>query len=198
MVDPTVWLMSGYYCLVIFGFYAINYWTPSVIREATPTSSTTRISFLSAIPFVAAAVGMVIAGIVADRTGRRRIVIAACTACGVVGTFFVVRTDSVAIRVACLSLAAAGIWGTLGPFWSLPPMFLKGPAAAAGVALINSVGNLLGGFIGPFAIGHLKEGSKDFRSGFLLTSIVLFGGLIMTPLLKPRPSRDRALNVPRS
>jgi ACS family tartrate transporter-like MFS transporter len=187
MRSPMVWLMSAYYCLVIFGFYAVNYWTASVIREVT-RGSTLRIGVLSAIPFVAATIGMVIAGIVSDRTGWRRGVIAVCTACGCVGTFFVVRTDSTALRIAYLSLAAAGIWGTLGPFWALPQVFLRGTAAAAGVALINSVGNLLGGFIGPTVIGYLKEGSKDFRSGFLLTSIVLAAGLALTPFLRPRGS----------
>jgi MFS family permease len=185
MVDPMVWLMSAYYGMLVFGYYAINYWTASLIKEVS-TRSTLVISVLSAIPFCAAAVGMVIAGIVSDRSGRRRGVVAVCTAAGCAGTFLCAMTDSTGLRIACLSLAAAGIWGTLGPFWTMPHAFLRGPAAAAGVALINSVGNLLGGFVGPTVVGHLKELSKSFHSGLMLTSAVLLAGFCMTAFLRPR------------
>ncbi len=189
MTDPMVWLMSAYYGFLIFGFYAINYWTASVIKEVSGRS-TLVVSLLSAIPFVAASVGMVIAGIVSDRTGWRRGVVAFCTLCGCAGTFLCSQTDSVALRITGLSLAAAGIWATLGPFWAMPHLFLRGAAAAAGVALINSFGNLMGGFVGPTVVGRLKEATKSFHAGLLLVSAVLLVGLCLTPFLRPRPAKS--------
>ena len=182
LANPMVWLMSIYYGLAVFGYYMVNYWTSSLIKEVT-ISSTLVITLLSAIPFLAAAVGMVIAGIISDRTGHRRGVVAVCTAAGCAGTFLCAWTDSTALRIACLSLTAAGVWGTLGPFWTIPHSFLRGAAAAAGVALINSVGNLIGGFVGPTLIGYLKEYFKSFHTGLLLTSAVLLAATLMTPFL---------------
>jgi ACS family tartrate transporter-like MFS transporter len=187
LVNPMVWLMAAYYGLVVCGYYAINYWTTSVIKEVSH-QSTLAISLLSAIPFCAAAIGMVTAGMVSDRTGDRRAVVGVCTACGFVGMLLCPLTNQAALRIACLSLAAAGIWGTLGPFWAMPHVFLRGPAAAAGVALINSIGNLLGGFVGPTVMGQLKELTGGFRSGLLLTAAILLAATLLTPLLKPRTS----------
>jgi ACS family tartrate transporter-like MFS transporter len=77
-----------------------------------------------------------------------------------------------------LSLAAFGVWSTLGPFWTFPPRFLIGPAAAGGIALINSVGNV-GGFVGPYLLGYVRERTGSFASGLL----VLAASLVMTAVL---------------
>ena len=81
--------------------------------------------------------------------------------------------------LVALSLAALGIWGALGPFWALPTAFLSGRAAAGSYALINSVGNL-GGFVGPYFIGILKDATNSFTPGLLFLSAVLLVGGILT------------------
>jgi MFS transporter, ACS family, tartrate transporter len=184
--NPTVWLMSAVYSLIVFGYYWVNFWTASIIKEGAGHLSTVVVGLLASIPFLAAAVGMVIAGIVSDRTGARRGVVGVCAACGCVGTFLCAFAGSTEARIACLSLAAAGLWGTLGPFWALPNQFLRGTAAAGGVALINSVGNFMGGFVGPTVVGQLKELTKSFYSGLLLTSAILLLAVIFVPLMRPR------------
>ena len=81
-----------------------------------------------------------------------------------------------------LCLAATGIWSTLGPFWSLPTAFLSGTAAAGGIALINSVGNI-GGFVGPTVVGFLKERTHRFESGlFVLAASLVVAGVLALSL----------------
>jgi ACS family tartrate transporter-like MFS transporter len=90
------------------------------------------------------------------------------------------------LALAALSLAALGITGSFGPFWSLPTAFLSGTAAAGGIAFINSVGNL-GGFVGPSLFGYLKNATGAFRGGLIgLALVVLIGGGLVLLL---RPSR---------
>ena len=74
-----------------------------------------------------------------------------------------------------LSLAAFGIWGTLGPFWAMPTALLRGSAAAGGIALVNSVGNV-GGFAGPYLMGWIREASSGFSAGLLTLAAILVAG----------------------
>ena len=88
-------------------------------------------------------------------------------------------------RSLTLSIAAFGIWGTLGPFWTLPPALLRGTAAAGGIALVNSIGNL-GGFVGPFVVGWVKDLTGGFTSGLLLLAAVLvFGAVVILRVKVP-------------
>ncbi len=79
-----------------------------------------------------------------------------------------------------LSIATLGTYGAIGTFWSLPTSILTGTAAAAGLALINSIGNC-GGFVGPFAVGRLKGATGDFTAAllFLAGSLALGGALAL-------------------
>ena len=74
-----------------------------------------------------------------------------------------------------LSIAAFGIWGTLGPFWAMPTAFLRGTAAAGGIAIVNSIGNI-GGFVGPFRIGWVRDATGSFDGGLLTLAGVLVVG----------------------
>jgi nitrate/nitrite transporter NarK len=80
-----------------------------------------------------------------------------------------------------LCLAATGIWSTLGPFWSLPTAFLSGTAAAAGIALVNSIGNV-GGFVGPTVMGFLRQRTQGFEAGLvaLAGTLVIAGALALS------------------
>jgi ACS family tartrate transporter-like MFS transporter len=86
-----------------------------------------------------------------------------------------------------LSIAAFGIWGTLGPLWTWPTSFLRGTAAAGGIALVNSIGNV-GGFAGPFLIGWIRETTGGFSAGFLTLAGFLVAAAVITALM---PSQKR-------
>jgi ACS family tartrate transporter-like MFS transporter len=85
--------------------------------------------------------------------------------------------------VVALSVAAVGDYSTRGPFWALPGKFLTGSAAAAGIALINAMG-AVGGFIGPYAVGYLKDVTGNFASALYLLAGILFIGAILTMVLR--------------
>jgi MFS transporter, ACS family, tartrate transporter len=171
--ERRVWVLSALYGTMMFGFYGINYWTPSIVKGVTGSDSSVVIGFLSAIPFLAAAVGMVLIGRYADATGRRRATLAACAAVGAAGMALAAVNRTPVLALASLSVAAVGIWGTLGPFWSLPSQFLRGTAAAAGIGLINSIGNLFGGFVGPNVMADLKDRTGSYGVGLWVNAGVL-------------------------
>jgi ACS family tartrate transporter-like MFS transporter len=87
-----------------------------------------------------------------------------------------------------LSIGGIGIWGTLGPFWTMPPHILTGAAAAAGIALVNSLGNLGGGFVGPNVLGQLRERYGTDLYGLLLGTLVLLIGaaIVLVTRIDPR------------
>src|SRR5262249_26773257 len=99
-------------------------------------------------------------------------------------------TTNPVLELAALSLAAAGIWGTLGPFWAMSSESLAGTGAAAGIALINSVGNL-GGFAGPYFIRWVRTRTKSFTWGLVVLALVLIVGAVVT-LISRKPSPQLA------
>ena len=147
---------------------------------------------LSAIPFVGAALAMVFVGRASDLSGERRWHLAGCAAVGAAGLMLAAATRSPLLSLGALSIAAAGIWGTFGPFWAMPPEFLSGTAAAGSIALINSIGNL-GGFAGPYLVGVVKQATHSFAGGMIVmaASLVVGGVLALTlpvPLRETDPS----------
>ena len=145
---------------------------------------------MSALPYIAAAAGMVLIGRSSDRTGERFMHVAIPTAIGAVGFVFTALLKSPIPAMIALTVAAVGDYGTRGPFWALPGKFLTGGAAAAGIALINAMG-AVGGFIGPYAVGYLKDKSGNFESGlFLLAGILLAGSVLTLVLRKSATLRD--------
>lgn len=185
--DSRVWILCLLYGTVIFGFYVINYWTPSLIRTTLAAGSTAPIGLLSAIPFFAAAVTMSIAGWWADRTGDRRLTVICFAAGGACGYAIAATATSTPAMIVGLSVAAAGIWSTLGPFWALPSRFLCGTAAAAGIGMINSCGNLIGGFLGPNIMGQVKERSGNYDAGLWVScGVSILASLVAAFLVKDK------------
>jgi ACS family tartrate transporter-like MFS transporter len=201
-----VWMLAIAYFLLIVSFYGINLWLPQLVQDLSGLGSG-AVSALSAVPFFAAAVGMVWIGWHSDRTRERRWHVAAPAFVGSLALILSVSVDNTLVAFVALSIAAIGIWGTLGPFWTLGPGFLTGTAAAVGIALINSVGNL-GGFVGPYLVGLVKDATGSFRYAlFLLAATLVSSGLLILlfPGLgakeieeapRPAPVNDEA-NTPR-
>jgi MFS transporter, ACS family, tartrate transporter len=172
--SARLWALAALYFCIVMAFYGVTFWLPQIVQGAGSLSSATVV-LLTAIPYVVAAFGMVVVGVHSDRTAERRWHVALPALIGAVG--FVLTTlasSSVIGSLAALSIAAFGIWGTLGPFWTLPPAFLRGTAAAGGIAVINSIGNL-GGFVGPYFVGYVRETTGSFAWGLiaLAASLVL-------------------------
>lgn len=192
MVNRRVWLLNITYCAIMFGFQGMNYWLATIIKQITGAKDNLHVGLITAIPFGVAVVAMVLVGRHSDRTGERHGHVAGCCLIGALGLIACAMTDSPVPAIVCLSIAAAGIWSTLGPFWALPPLFLSGTAAAAGIALINSIGNLGGGFLGPALMGVLEKETCSYHAGVLTAggAMLIAGGLSL--LLRPaRRGRER-------
>ncbi|QOV91858.1 MFS transporter [Humisphaera borealis] len=193
--DPRVWILCLLYGTVIFGFYVINYWTPSLIKITLAPGSTAPIGALSAIPFFAAAVTMSVAGWWADHTGKRTLTIVLFALGGACGYAIAAMAHTPITMIVGLSIAAAGIWSTLGPIWALPSRFLTGTAAAAGIGMINSFGNLIGGFIGPNMMGQIKERYGNYDIGLWVSAAVsVLAAVVAGLLVKER--HEPAVSVP--
>jgi ACS family tartrate transporter-like MFS transporter len=168
--NPRVWLLSGLYFTLATGANGFALYLPHLISSSFPTAEKLQVGLVSAIPYILAAVCMVSNGIHSDRTGERRWHVAIPSFLSAAGWAMAGWFESPWIVVT--ALAALGMYSTFGPFWALPNSFLSGTAAAGGIALINSVGNL-GGFVAPNMLSQIKAATKTFSGGLLAMSLVL-------------------------
>jgi ACS family tartrate transporter-like MFS transporter len=181
-----LWIISlPYFCIVI-AFYGIAFWLPQLVQSMSTLGSAT-IVLLSAIPYVAATIGLVVVGSRSDRARERRWHVAGSCLIGAAGFILTVLAPATpAFALMTLSIAAFGIWGTLGPFWAIPTAMLRGTAAAGGIALVNSIGNV-GGFVGPYLMGWIRVAAGgSFNAGLLtLAAILVLGAVIVLRLEQP-------------
>jgi nitrate/nitrite transporter NarK len=171
--------LSIIYFLLIMGLYGFIYWLPTIVQTLTH-ASVQRVGALSSIPCGIAAIVMVLIGAHADGAGQRRFYVAACAIIGAIGLIAVARATAPAAGITSLTVAAIGIFGSLGPFWTIPTRYLRGPAAAAGIAVINSAG-ALAGFVAPTAIGWALSKRGNVSAGLLLVaaSLTLAAALVL-------------------
>jgi D-galactonate transporter len=178
MMSPRVLMMSLIYFSFVMGLYGVSFWLPTIIKSTGVTDAFT-IGLLSAIPFAAAVVAMVFVARSADRMRERRWHVAVPGFVGALGLVLsVVWAHDTTLAMAGLTLATMGILTTLPLFWSLPTSFLAGTGAAAGIALINSIGNLAG-FLSPYAVGWLKQATAGNAAGmYMLAAFMVLGGVL--------------------
>ncbi len=173
------------YFMVVTALYGVGMWLPQIVKGLGALSDL-QAGIVSAIPFFAAAVAMVLIARSSDRRAERRKHLAVCTFAGAAGLTASALAHNPPMALAALSIGAAGIWGVMGPFWSMAAENLSGAGAAAGIALINSVGNL-GGFIGPYLVGIVKQVSHSFSGGLAAMALVLMiAGLFALTIPGPR------------
>ncbi len=187
--DRRIWLLSFVYFCMMIGFYGINFWMPTLIQElGIDPEHYFAVGLISMVPWGVAAVSMVLWGIHSDRSGERRwhTTLGFATA-GVGMTGLALASHDPIVSIICLTLVTAGLLSGLAVFWSLPVQFLAGTAAAAGIAWINSVGNL-GGYVGPVLIGRLRMVSDSSLTVFGVIALVLFIGAFSVLLLRRRPA----------
>jgi len=179
--NRKVWVLAAAYFGFIMGLYGIGFWLPSLVKASGVTNPAT-IGWLTAIPYAAAVVSMILTSRSSDRRRERRwhiAVPALAGAAGLVVSTFVPQAPLWA--VITLTVATMGILTGLAQFWCLPPAFLGGAAAAAGIALINSVGNLAG-FVSPFIVGWIKTetGSSNVGLYVIAASLVVGAGIVLS------------------
>jgi len=167
-----VWLLCLIYFLLNIGSYGFEMWLPSIVKGFSGQSDAT-VGLINAIPYFFAGVVMILVGQHSDRTSERRGHIAVAATTAAVGFVLAACFENPWPAMAGLTLAFAGLKSTLGPFWALSTAFLSGTAAAGGIALINSVGNL-GGFVGPFVVGLIKD-----RTGSNFAALLVLGGALL-------------------
>jgi ACS family tartrate transporter-like MFS transporter len=181
LLSGRVWTLASIYFAVVISFYGISLWLPQIVKSLSGVSDL-LVGFIAAIPFIAASIGMVVIGRSSDYNRERRWHVAISAFAGAAGLTIAGFLKSPSAEIAALSLAAVGIWGALGPFWALSSEFLTGTAAAAGIALINSIGNL-GGFAGPYLVGVVRSRTHDFTFAlFILAVFPLIGSILALQL----------------
>jgi MFS transporter, ACS family, tartrate transporter len=177
LTNGKVWLLAAVYFGVVTSVYGVSLWLPLIIEDLSGFGAF-AVGLLGAIPYVAGAIGMVLFARHSDATGERRWHVAVAAFVATIGLVLTGATSSPVVEMAALTLAALGIYSTLATFWSLPTAFLSGTAAAAGIALINSFGNL-GGFVGPYVVGYLSDTTGSYYAGLLLLAVlILVAGLL--------------------
>jgi ACS family tartrate transporter-like MFS transporter len=188
LLHPRVWQLSLLSFTLLVGMYSISFWLPQIVKSFSGAGNV-EVAFLSAIPYIAAAIAMVVVGAHSDRMQERRVHIAVAAVAGAVGLAVSTLAHSPIPGLIGLSLAAIGIFSAIPVFWSLPTAFLSGTAAAGGIALINSLGNL-GGFIGPYLIGRLRDATGDFTGSLLIVAGLLVGSAALAVSLRRLPPSD--------
>lgn len=182
--NAKVWFMCLIHFCLVMGNYGIGFWMPSIIRS-TGVKSPLDIGLLTMIPYSAAIVAMILVARSADRHNERRWHLAIPAVIGGFGLIFsVLYGDNTTLAMAGLAVGTAGIIAALPVFWSLPTAFLGGTAAAAGIAWINSVGNLAG-FVSPYMIGWIKDLTQSTNNGIYGLVFMLFLGAVLA-LLVPK------------
>jgi ACS family tartrate transporter-like MFS transporter len=178
LTNGRVWLLCAIYFGIVTSLYGVTLWLPLIIEDFSGLGEF-GVGLLGAVPYVAGAVGMVLFARRSDATGERRWHVAVAAFIASAGLVLTGLVGTVpALEMAALTLAALGIYSTLATFWSLPTAFLSGTAAAAGIALVNSFGNL-GGFVGPYVVGRLSDTTGSYYTGLLLlAALVLVAGLL--------------------
>jgi MFS transporter, ACS family, tartrate transporter len=163
MFDLKVLLLALNYFGIVVASLGVLFFVPQIIKSIGVTSNM-MVGWLTMIPYIAGGLGLVIMGIVSDRMNERRWNLLACCGISTIGLIVAGLTMGSWWAMVGLSIAAFGFYGSKGPFWSMPPMFLTGTAAAASIAWINSIGNL-GGFFGPWYVGVVKDLTGSYAGG---------------------------------
>lgn len=178
IANRAVWIFALIYFCLALGMYGFQLWLPQIIHGFGGLNDS-QTALLSAIPPIFQALGMVLIAWNSDRVMERRRHLAGSALIAALGLFAsTLAPQNPVLSLAALSVAAFGIWGTVGPFWSLPTATLSPRTAAAGIALINSVGNL-GGFAGPYLVGQIKTATHSFSFAmYAMSATLVIAGLL--------------------
>jgi len=185
--DRRVWHLAAILFSANIGFYAITFWMPQLIKDASNQASNTMVGMLVMVPYFVALVAMIFVGRSSDKRFERHYHASIPLIIGGI-SFLLLATisgTSIFITVALWCVLASCIESAWSPIWSLPSEFLTGFSAAAGIALINSIGSL-GGFVGPYGFGAINKRTGSFRGGFVFAGVSLFVSAMLILALRKR------------
>ncbi|OHZ33788.1 MFS transporter [Allorhizobium ampelinum] len=180
LADVRVLALSLVYFGTSAGLYTLGIWAPQIIKGFGLASF--HVGLINAIPAIFAVVGMILWARHSDKTGERTWHVVGACLLAAAGLAFATGAMTVLTVLVALTLVNIGISASKPPLWSMPTLFLSGPAAAAGIATINSIGNL-GGFVGPSMIGWIKDTTGSFAGGLYFVSALLVISAIVTLIL---------------
>ena len=177
--DRRVWLLAAIYFCIVSGLYGINFWLPTIVK-GLGVGDLRTVGLVSAIPWLAAMVCMTLVGRSADRRRERRFHVAVPALAAAAGLALSVPMGSQPVlAIAALTVALSGLLSALPLSWSLSTGFLGGAAAASGIALINSIGNL-SGFVSPYLIGFVRDQTGRTDVGlYLLAALMTLGAVLV-------------------
>src|SRR6266446_3148824 len=171
MIDPKVLLLSLNYLGIVTASLGMLFFIPQIIKSLGEFSNMT-VGWLTMIPYICGGISMVTWGLISDRMNERRWNLLVACIVSTAGLVIAGMTMGTWWALVGMSIAAMGFYGSKGPFWAMPPMFLTGMAAAGAIAWINSLGNL-GGFFGSGYVGWMKDLTGSYAGG--LYGLALFG-----------------------
>jgi ACS family tartrate transporter-like MFS transporter len=171
LAKPRIWLLGLIYFGVPACMYGVSLWLPSAIKSVSRLGYF-EIGVLTAIPYLVTAIAMVLVGVHSDHSGERKWHTGLPGLGGAAALVAAAYTRSPALMIVGMSMGMLGAQSMSGPFWAMATSGLSGVSASAGIAVINSVGNL-GGYFGPYIIGLARSGNGDFRGGLLAIGTTL-------------------------
>ncbi|MFC8081671.1 MULTISPECIES: MFS transporter [unclassified Streptomyces] len=193
LADPQMLLFLWIYFAINVALYAVTFWLPSIVDDIGGVSDF-QVGLLTAVPWLCALVALFVSGRVSDRIGKRRPVLVALLLLGGCGTLLAVFV-SPWVGLGALCLAAMGFKPASPVFWTIPQSYLDARAAAPGIALINSIGNL-GGFVAPTAFGIIEDTTGSTKGGLVGLTVVGFLAALSVLLVRGGGRNDRVRTRP--
>ena len=183
LTDKQVWRLCVIYFTWITGFWGFNFWMPQVLKGVSGWSPS-LVGFAIIFPMGAALIAQVLVGKSSSKTGEKRWHVAGCMFLGAVGLICAPFIHDGLLSLIFVSITAIGVYAPMGTWWSVPTTFLTGAAAAGATALSNSIANL-GGYVGPYMLGVIKQNTGSTDGGyFALGAMLIISGLVMLTLPK--------------
>lgn len=186
---PIIWLLICVYVTVQIGVYVINLWMPLMLSSLSASLDSSRIASISTVTYLLAAISTVVVGWTSDRWNERSGHIAGCMLVAACGFAMAASAHTMPLALCGFSLTAMGMFSAMGPFWALMTRNVTGSAAAAGVALVTSLG-ALGGFTGPYITGRLRDATHSFSGAlYIIAGLFLAAsaiGLATKRIAQPR------------
>ncbi|MBZ9521271.1 MFS transporter [Bacillus safensis] len=183
LIDPKLWYLALIYFVYTAGTLGVGYWMPQIIKGLSSYLSNTQIGFIATIPYIIASIVMNYWSRRSDRTGERRMHTALPLLVAGLTLLSVGMVSNPFIAMIFITISLAAMYCFKGPFWSLPTMILSPATVAVGIAVINSIGNL-GGFVGPYAVGWLKDATGKMQAGLIFLSMILIIAFLLVLAMK--------------
>ena len=195
LLSPKVWLLAMTNFALLGGIYGISFWLPQIVKDLGVQDMFLN-GVVTSIPFAVACAAMIAVGRSSDRTRERRWHIIVCATIGALGLIGgATLTNTPVLALASLSFALAGALASITVLWVLPSALLTGAAAAGGIALMATIGNL-GGYVAPYVLGLAKEATGRLDFGLYVMSAAMILGALLVHLLPRHVSIDEAEQVP--